>query len=76
MENAKPLTPTEALPNGGGGAGAGGDIHVDFSPVYNVGAGANAEELQKVLDDHDVDLKEKIEEILEDLKSDEWRRKY
>ncbi len=61
--------PLEMEPNGGG-------IVVTFSPVYNISSNANSEELEAVLREHDEELKDQLEELLEEIEADKARRAY
>lgn len=68
--NAEPVT---ALQSDGGG---GRTYQIEYKPQYNITGSMNAEELQAVLDEHDADMRDKIEDLLKDIENDENRRKY
>ena len=71
---SEPYTPAEAL---GGGYGRGGDeIVVSFAPVYQIQGNSQPEEIEAVLREHDADLREQIESILEDIAVDKARCAY
>lgn len=65
-----PTAPTEAQPISAGG------YNITFSPIYNINGDMNAEELEVVLRRHDENLKEQLQELLEDLESDKARSRY
>lgn len=68
--NAEPVT---ALQSDGGG---GRTYQIEYKPQYNITGSMNAEELQAVLDEHDADMRDKIEDLLKDIENDENRRRY
>ena len=72
----KVLTAHETV-NALSGSGGGGDTHVDlsFPTTYNVNGG-NAEEIRRALEQHDEDLRDKIERVMEDIQTDQIRTRY
>ena len=66
-------TPVSALQ----GAGTGSNIYtIDFKPQYNISGSMNADELRSVLEEKTGDLREQMEEILNDIDNDRKRRLY
>ena len=53
-----------------------GSYIVTFSPVYNISGDMNPEELEAVLREHDENLKEQLEELLEEIEEDKARCAY
>ena len=68
--DAEPLTAA----SGNGYSRDGNMITIDFSPVYNVSGGANADEVRSVLEEQSENLREQIEDILTDIDEDTYRR--
>ena len=65
----------EAIPDNNSRKGDGGYI-VTFSPVHNINGDMNTEELEAVLREHDENLKEQLEELLEEIEDDRARCAY
>ena len=53
-----------------------GSYIVTFSPVYNISGDMDPEELEAVLREHDENLKEQLEELLEEIEEDKARCAY
>lgn len=55
---------------------AGNIYTIDFEPQYNITGSADADEIRTVLEEHDENLRQTLEDLLEDIQTDETRRKY
>lgn len=71
--DAMSAQPVNAMSNGYGGSG---QYTVEYKPQYNISGAMNADELRAVLDEHDADMRGKIEELLDEIETDNTRRKY
>ena len=70
---AEPRTPTAAL-SGFSFADGGGDVvTVSFAPVYHIEGNAQPEEIEAILREHDADLREQIEDVMESIAADKAR---
>ena len=49
---------------------------IDFSPVYNISGGANAEEVRAALEEQSENLRDQVESVINDLITDQNRRQY
>ena len=65
--------PVNALSNGSGSAAT---YAIEYKPQYNITGAMNADELQAVLDEHDAGMRDRIEEMLDDIENDRTRRQY
>ena len=57
-------------------SGSGGQYSIEYKPQYNISGSINADELQDVLDRHDAGMRDRLEEMLDDIENDRTRRKY
>lgn len=72
----KVLTAHETVNALSGASGSGSNSYdISFQNTYNV-SGGNASEIRKALEEHDADLRGQLENILQDIRSDELRTKY
>ena len=69
---AMSLQPVNAM----SASGAGGQYSIEYKPQYNISGSMNADELQNVLDQHDAGLRDRLEEMLDDIENDRTRRRY
>lgn len=60
-------TPDEAVFGGAYWHGGGDGVIVSFAPVYHISGNMQPDELEAVLRDHDADLREQIEDVIEEL---------
>lgn len=72
--NSESAEPAESI-SGHGFQREGNLYTVDFSPVYNI-SGSNAEEVRSVLEEHDANMREQIESIINEISEDEERRSF
>lgn len=70
--DAMSLQPVNAM----SASGSGGQYSIEYKPQYNISGSMNAEELQDVLDRHDAGMRDRLEEMLDDIENDRTRRKY
>lgn len=70
--SAQPITATQSDYHGSGGS----VIHVDFSPQYSIGSNVNGDELRSILQEHDENLRDQVENILADIEDDRARSVY
>ena len=57
-------------------SGGGGHYSVEYKPQYNISGNANGEEIRSILEEHDSDMRARIEQLLDDIETDRNRRKY
>lgn len=70
--SAQPLTATQSDYRNSDGS----VIHIDFSPQYSIGSNTNGDELRSILQEHDENLRDQIENILADIEDDRVRSVY
>lgn len=70
--SAQPLTATQSDYRSSDGS----VIHIDFSPQYSIGSNTNGDELRSILQEHDENLRDQIENILADIEDDRVRSVY
>ena len=77
QETQRTLTAMNAEPVNAVSASDGGrQYSIEYKPQYNISGSMNAEELQDVLDRHDAGMRDRLEEMLDDIENDRTRRKY
>ena len=54
----------------------GGQYSIEYKPQYNISGSMNADELQDVLDRHDAEMRDRLEEMMDDIENDRTRRRY
>ena len=69
--DAEPLSANTTTTNNGGTT-----YTIDFNPTYTITGSANAAELKSVLEQSSQDLRSQIESILDEIETDDKRRKY
>ena len=57
-------------------SGSTGIYNIEYKPQYNISGSMNADELQSVLDQHDSDMRGRLEEMMDDIENDRARRRY
>jgi len=57
-------------------SGSGGQYSIEYKPQYNISGSMNADELQRVLDEHDAGMRDRLEEMMDDIENDRNRRRY
>ena len=57
-------------------SGGGGHYSVEYKPQYNISGNANGDEIRSILEEHDSDMRARIEQLLDDIETDRNRRKY
>ncbi len=55
---------------------SGGGVVIEFKPQYNITGSMNADELYAVLEEHDANMRGQLEDILQDIDTDKYRREY
>lgn len=70
---AESRTPVAALSGFSFANGGGDTVTVSFAPVYHIEGNAQPEEIEAVLREHDADLREQIEDVLENIAADRAR---
>ena len=70
---AEPRTPVAALPGFSFADGGGDVVTVSFAPVYHIDGNAQPEEIEAILREHDADLREQIEDVMESIAADKAR---
>ena len=53
-----------------------GNTIIEFKPQYNITGSMNAQELQGVLEEHDANMRDQLEDMLRDIGTDRYRREY
>ena len=70
--DAMSLQPVNAM----SASGSGGQYSIEYKPQYNISGSMNADELQRVLDEHDAGMRDRLEEMMDDIEKDRNRRRY